>query len=148
MRDFKKNTGKWGRTLLFFLILAVLLGGISRKITKTAEDQEKWVHYRNKSALLLGKEQKNTIDVLILGDSLSYTSFSPLQMWNEYGISAFVGGQSGQNIQESYYMLKKAFKNQKPRLVILETNVLFRPQKGASALTMTLAAAGSYGGCF
>ena len=55
MRDFKKNTGKWGRTLLFFLILAVLLGGISRKITKTAEDQEKWVHYRNKSALLLGK---------------------------------------------------------------------------------------------
>ena len=31
MRDFKKNTGKWGRTLLFFLILAVLLGGISRK---------------------------------------------------------------------------------------------------------------------
>ena len=144
MRDFKKNTGKWGRTLLFFLILAVLLGGISRKITKTAEDQEKWVHYRNKSALLLGKEQKNTIDVLILGDSLSYTSFSPMQMWNEYGISAFVGGQSGQNIQESYYMLKKAFKNQKLRLVILETNVLFRPQKGASGLTMTLAAAGSY----
>ena len=31
-----------------------------------------------------------------------------------------------------------------PRLVILETNVLFRPQKGASGLTMTLAAAGSY----
>lgn len=81
---------------------------------------------------------------LILGDSLSYTSFSPMQMWNEYGISAFVGGQSGQNIQESYYMLKKAFKNQKPRLVILETNVLFRPQEGASGLTMTLAAAGSY----
>ena len=28
--------------------------------------------------------------------------------------------------------------------MILETNVLFRPQKGASGLTMTLAAAGSY----
>ena len=58
MRDFKKNTGKWGRTLLFFLILAVLLGGISRKITKTAEDQEKWVHYRNKSAFSLEKNRR------------------------------------------------------------------------------------------
>ena len=144
MRDFKKNKGKWGRIFLFFLILTVLLGGMSRKAAELAEDHENWVHYRNKSALLLGKEQKNTLDVVILGDSLSYTSFSPMQMWNEYGIPAFVGGQSGQNIQESYYMLKKAFENQKPRLVLLETNVLFRPQKGNSGLTMTLAAMGSY----
>lgn len=129
---------------MFFFILAVLLGSMSRKITETAQRHEDWVHYRNKSALLLKKEQKDTIDVLFLGDSLSYTAFSPMQIWNDYGIPSFVGGQSGQNIQESYYMLKTAFKNQKPHLVVLETNVLFRSQKGSSGLTMTLASMGSY----
>lgn len=144
MQDFRKNRGKWRKTLLFFFILAVHLGSMSRKITETAQRHEDWVHYRNKSALLLQKEQKDTIDVLFLGDSLSYTAFSPMQIWNDYGIPSFVGGQSGQNIQESYYMLKTAFKNQKPHLVVLETNVLFRSQKGSSGLTMTLASMGSY----
>lgn len=144
MQDFKEKTGNWRRVLLFFLILAILFGGISWKITTVAESHENWVNYRNKSALLLGKEQKNTIDVLILGDSLSYTAFSPMQMWNEWGIPAFVGGQSGQTIQESYYMLKRAFENQKPRLVLLETNGIFQAQTGTSGLTMTLAAMGSY----
>ena len=144
MQDFKNNLRKRGRVLLFFLILALLLGGVSWKMGKTADAHENWVHYRNKSALLLRKEPKDSIDVLILGDSLSYTAFSPMQMWNKHGIAAFVGGQSGQNIQESYYMLKTAFENQNPRLVLLETNVIFRPQRGNSGLTMTLAAMGSY----
>lgn len=144
MQDFKNNLRKRGRVFLFFLILALLLGGVSWKVGQTAADHEEWVHYRNKSALLLRKEPKDSIDVLILGDSLSYTAFSPMQMWNKHGIAAFVGGQSGQNIQESYYMLKTAFENQKPRLVFLETNVIFRPQRGNSGLTMTLAAMGSY----
>lgn len=144
MQDFKNNLRKRGRVFLFFLILALLLGGVSWKVGQTAADHEEWVHYRNKSALLLRKEPKDTIDVLILGDSLSYTAFSPMQMWNKHGIAAFVGGQSGQNIQESYYMLKTAFENQNPRLVLLETNVIFRPQRGNSGLTMTLAAMGSY----
>ena len=73
-----------------------------RKITKTAEDQEKWVHYRNKSALLLGKEQKNTIDVLILETALAILPFPPCRCGMNTGSLAFVGGQSGQNIQESY----------------------------------------------
>ena len=94
MQDFKNNLRKRGRVFLFFLILALLLGGVSWKAGQTAAGHEEWVHYRNKSALLIRKEQKATIDVLLLGDSLSYTAISPMQMWNKHGIAAFVGGQS------------------------------------------------------
>ena len=48
MQDFKNNLRKRGRVFLFFLILALLLGGVSWKVCQTAADHEEWVHYRNK----------------------------------------------------------------------------------------------------
>ena len=90
MQDFKNNLRKRGRVFLFFLILALLLGGVSWKVCQTAADHEEWVHYRNKSALLLRKEPKDTIDVLIVEDIHSYTDFTLMQMWKKHGITAYV----------------------------------------------------------
>ena len=81
---------------------------------------------QNKNAAGIRKESKNTIDVLVAGDSLSYSSVSPLGLWNQYGITSYVCGQPGQMLSETYETLKLAFKTQKPRLVLFETNVLFR----------------------
>lgn len=144
MRDFKFMVRKILKNFLFLLILGVLLGLVSHVFSRTALQDETLVHSRNKSIVKLQKEKKNTIDVMILGDSLSYTAFSPMQLWEEHGIASFIGGQAGQSIQETYYMLKRAFENQNPRLVILEADVLFRRQQGASGLTMSLAAMGYY----
>ncbi len=81
---------------------------------------------QNKNAAGIRKESKNTIDVLVAGDSLTYSSVSPLVLWNQYGITSYVCGQPGQMLSETYETLKLAFKTQKPRLVLFETNVLFR----------------------
>lgn len=71
-------------------------------------------------------EKKNTIDVLVLGDSLSYAGISPILMYQDYGITSYVCGSSGQQMFDTYRYLKIAFENQNPKYVILETDALYR----------------------
>ena len=63
---------------------------------------------RYNSYVGIQKEQKDSIDMLVLGDSESMTSISPMELWKSVGITSYICGQSGQRISESYYMLKHA----------------------------------------
>ena len=144
MQDFKQSVQRAGWSLLFLAILVGFLSVLSGKIAEAVVRSEDLVPERNKSTVKLQKEAADTVDVMIVGDSLSYCTFSPMQMWNQNGISAFVGGQAEQTIQESYYMLKTAFRNQKPRVVVLETDVIFRRQEGVQGMAKSLSVMGQY----
>lgn len=74
----------------------------------------------------LAKEKNNTIDVIVTGDSESYTTFSPLELWKTYGITSYTAGKSGGKISEVRDILDEAFLHQSPKVVLLETNTLFR----------------------
>lgn len=68
----------------------------------------------------------NSVDALFLGDSEIYTSVSPQQLWDERGISAYVMGTPAQKLCYTRSLLVKALTRQRPRVVVLETNCLFR----------------------
>ena len=70
-------------------------------------------------------EPENTIDVLVLGDSESYNSYIPLELWNQYGFTSYICGTPAQRISNSYEYLELAYKRQKPKIVILEANNLY-----------------------
>ena len=57
---------------------------------------------RYNSYVGIQKEQKDSIDMLVLGDSESMTSISPMELWKSTGITSYICGQSGQRISESY----------------------------------------------
>lgn len=71
-------------------------------------------------------ERKNTVDVLFLGDSECYSTFIPLKIWNDHGITSYVCGTTEQVLSFSYELLTKAEKKQNPKTVVLETNTVFR----------------------
>ncbi|HCT91136.1 MAG TPA: hypothetical protein DF613_07125 [Lachnospiraceae bacterium] len=144
MRDFKVLFRKLGRGFVFCLILYMIFVQVTEQIISASIKDEGMGQERNKSIVRIQKEPENTVDVLVLGDSLSYTSISPLQLWREYGFTSYVCGQPGQRIQETYYMLKTALKTQKPRVVVLETNTMFRTQGGLAGIEKSVEEWGNY----
>ncbi|MBR1865278.1 MAG: hypothetical protein IJ801_02100 [Lachnospiraceae bacterium] len=67
------------------------------------------------------KEPNDSIDVLFVGSSHAYSSFSPMELWNEAGISSYNLGSSSQSIPCSYYLIKEGIRTQHPQIVVLET---------------------------
>lgn len=137
----KKNRVK---TITFFGLLLVILTGLSVALSGYAGKYSELVKDRNRALTGLGEEPDHTIDLLVIGDSECYTTVSPMDLWKDHGISAYLGGQSGQKIQESYYMLKTALETQKPKLVMMETNVLYRSADKPDALQDILYEAGQH----
>ena len=63
-------------------------------------------------------------DVIFVGDCETYANFSPMEMYRQYGISAYVRGTPQQLLWQSYYVLSETFGYEKPKLVILNVNAM------------------------
>lgn len=127
MLDFKRMLeNKKIRIVSFFLVFALLICVFSAGINTLSIHHDDLMQSRNKSMVMVQKQEKNSLDVIFVGDSLAYSAFSPMKMWEDHGIAAYVCAQSGQKIQETYSMLEVVFKNQKPKVVIIETSPMFR----------------------
>ena len=74
----------------------------------------------------LSKEQDNSIDIILVGDSEVYSGYSPLQMYHENGFTAYVLGTYAQRLCDTYSLLEKMYKTQSPKVVAIETNCFFR----------------------
>lgn len=65
-------------------------------------------------------EPRDSVDVLFIGDSVTYCSVIPNQIWRDYGITSYVCGTSLQKLYYSKDFLYKAFETQSPKVVMLE----------------------------
>lgn len=61
-------------------------------------------------------------DVLFVGDCECYENFSPVTLWEDYGISSTIRGSAQQLIWQSYYLLEDALQYEKPDVAVF--NVL------------------------
>lgn len=71
-------------------------------------------------------EKKETIDTIIIGDSLVYSSVSPMDIYGEYGYTVFDCSEPAQLLSDGYNYYKIAVDSQKPKVVFIEANMLFR----------------------
>ena len=84
---------------------------------------------------LISEYYKETTDhdVIFVGDCEVYENFSPITMWEDYGITSYIRGSAQQLIWQSYYLLEETLEYEKPEVVVF--NVLSMkydtPQKEA-----------------
>lgn len=128
----------------FFILLLVMIQLLSEVLWHIAANDSTLIKQRAQKYVELEAQKENSLDMIVIGDSESYTSISPLQLWNEQGITSYNCSQPGQWLPETYYLLKTAFKHQQPKVVLLETNILFREQETLDDLQSRMAEAGKY----
>ena len=63
-------------------------------------------------------------DVIFIGDCEVYANFTPMEMYREEGITAYVRGSSQQLIWQSYYILKETFEYETPKVVVYNVNAM------------------------
>lgn len=121
--------------LLPLLLAAVLLGLLFRPKNNTASGG-----MLETDPLAVSSQPENSLDVLFLGDSEAYSSFVPLDLWEQTGITSFVCSSLDQKTYETLELLNMALGCQSPQVVVLETNVLYRVYASTDALSPKLEA--------
>ncbi len=61
-------------------------------------------------------------NVIFIGDCEVYENFSPITLWEEYGIKSYIRGSAQQLIWQSYYLLEDTLQYETPDVVVF--NVL------------------------
>ncbi len=67
-------------------------------------------------------EETTEHEVLFVGDCEVYENFSPITLYEEYGITSYIRGSAQQLAWQSYYLLEDALRYETPKVVVF--NVL------------------------
>jgi len=78
-------------------------------------------------------EKNKDHDIIFIGDCEVYENFSPITLWEEYGITSYIRGSAQQLIWHSYYILEDTLKYEKPDVVVFSVLSMMydTPQKEA-----------------
>lgn len=65
-------------------------------------------------------QPEDSIDVLALGTSVTYSGINTNVLWANWGIASYNLASAEQSYWNTYYYLKEALKTQKPKLILLD----------------------------
>lgn len=124
--DIKKKN----RWVLIIVKAAVLIGIlwlvlVCLSILVRPKDNTKSSGTINYEAKAIFSEPKDTIDVVAIGASNYWCGYTPMQVWENTGISSYNCGTLMQEIWYSYYFLEEIFEAQSPKIVLFDADVLF-----------------------
>ena len=111
------------KMIAFAMVFVVILGVLGVAFTPKRSDPGSGI--TNSNARGFYGEPKNSIDVLILGDSNAYSACSPMYIWNRFGIPTYVAAEGFQNVTGASNLLDEVLSCQKPKLVVFDVNMLW-----------------------
>lgn len=84
-------------------------------------------------------QEEKDHDVIFIGDCEVYENFSPLTLWEEYGINSYIRGSAEQYIWQSYYILEDTLRYETPDVVVFNVQSLqFNESQNEAYNRMTL----------
>ena len=114
------------KSIVFLLILFLLLIVFSRIVIPKNNTEDAGIPSKFTRKYGILAEPENTIDVIVTGDSESYTSFIPLEAWHKYGYTSYVCGSPAQKLPAVCSILYSALQEQQPKVIMLETNTIYK----------------------
>lgn len=120
---FKLKLKDFLKIISFILVFLMLLEMVS--LLFFSSKQATGFKNKMKDAYSFVDEPDNTIQVVCLGNSNIYSAFCPFVLWYEFGYTSTVCASAMQSIQESQYLLERMLENQKPQVVIIETDMFY-----------------------
>lgn len=129
-----KNTAlkRAGTILAFLLILMLLMHLLSPIFLPKDNTSEAGMYYEGAHGFM--GEPEDSIDAFFIGDSETYSAISPMEMWNNRGLATYVCATGAQHLNVSYDYLQEIVKHQHPRVLFLETHVLFNKLSYSEAM--------------
>lgn len=109
----KKNKKKYIAFLVFLLLLPNAVMKISELLYPSNDI------YRNWQAFYA--QEKNSIDLLIVGSSHAFSSFDVSILDEILGEKTYILASNSQTVTQSYYNIREVLKYQKPKMILLET---------------------------
>lgn len=114
-----------GIKIFVFLFIGIVLGaGIQRILVPKRYYPEL---YGVISRILTGyyEEEENTIQIITVGASHMLYSFSPMELYERYGVTSYNLSTPNQNLPVTYFVLKEALKTQKPEVLVFDVSALY-----------------------
>lgn len=111
-------------TIILTLVMSsIVLWGVSKIFIP------KWITHDDNmmSYIIKGfyKEPKNSLDIIFTGNSDVYRGISPMELYNETGITSYNFVSAGQRMWIAYPMLEEALKTQNPKIVFFNVDEVF-----------------------
>lgn len=72
-------------------------------------------------------------DVIFIGDCEVYENFSPVTLWEDYGITSYIRGSAQQLIWQSYYLLEETLEKESPAVVVYNVQAMKYAQPQSEA---------------
>ncbi len=120
----KLNQNNLFNGILFAVIFVIILSILS-SLVKPDFGQVYNIVQVNQKLESFSKEKENTIDVIFAGNSEVYSTFSPLQLYLERGISSYCMSESALRLCDALELTKASFNTQNPKVVVLEADAIF-----------------------
>ena len=112
----KQFAGRALKMIAFVLLTVLLLVGMSKTLVPRSNSASGGMH--NYRARGFYGEEKDSLDVVAIGNSDLASGFSPMELWKTHGISGFACGEPNQTIDQSVRLLQEVLTCQKPKVVI------------------------------
>lgn len=125
MRKFFNS--KITKVILTVLIVVLLYLYMCCVFMPKNPDDRGFTKYYN--TRLITKEEKNSVDIIFYGNSDLSSGIVPMQMFKEQGYTSFLRWGNQQTLNTVHKDVTDDFKIQKPKLIVLEVDCVYYPNK-------------------